>query len=78
MSHTPHELADDFPHLADRIHELKVSNTRFAQLLDDYHKINRDVHRAETGVEPISGTAETDLRKQRASLKDTLYALLIT
>jgi uncharacterized protein YdcH (DUF465 family) len=76
MSHTPHELASDFPDLADRIHELKVSNARFAQLLEDYHRINRDVHRAETGVQPISDTAETGLRKERANLKDTLYAML--
>ena len=41
MSHTPHELADDFPQDVEKIHELKVSNPHFAKLMDEYHEINR-------------------------------------
>lgn len=76
MTHTPHELAADFPEHADRIHELKESNQHFCRLMDEYHEINRAVHRAETNVEPISQEAETELRKRRAALKDELYRMI--
>ncbi len=76
MSHTPHELAADFPEHADRIHELKETDAHFSKLMDEYHALNRDVHRAETLVEPISPDAETEMRKRRGVLKDELYRLL--
>jgi uncharacterized protein YdcH (DUF465 family) len=76
MSHTPHELSDDFPHLADRIHALKVSDPHFARLAEKYHALNRTIHRAETNIEPMEQLAETALRKQRAALKDEIAALL--
>lgn len=76
MSHTPHELHEEFPDKAERIHALKLSNAHFARLAEEYHEINRAVHRAETGVEPIDGIAETAMRKKRAALKDEIARIL--
>ena len=76
MSHTPHELAADFPEAADRIRALKESNPHFARLAEEYHEVNRQIHRIETDVEPASDDFQTQLRKQRMALKDELYALL--
>ncbi|MCB2134495.1 MAG: DUF465 domain-containing protein [Rhodobacteraceae bacterium] len=76
MSHTPHELAEDFPGQAETIHRLKLEDAHFARLADSYHEINRAVHRAETGVEPVEELAETELRKKRAALKDEIARLL--
>ncbi|MEL7398419.1 MAG: YdcH family protein [Pseudomonadota bacterium] len=76
MSHTPHELADDFPEHPDRIHDLKVSDPHFARLFEEYHEINRAIHRAETLVEPVEELAEADMRKARMRLKDELYSML--
>jgi uncharacterized protein YdcH (DUF465 family) len=76
MSHTPHDLAADFPDLAERIHALKISDAHFARLLGDYEEVNGAVHRAETNVEPMSEEAEVALRKKRAALKDQLYRML--
>ena len=45
MSHTPHELAEEFPDAADRIHELKQTDAHFARLADEYHELNRQIHR---------------------------------
>lgn len=78
MSHTPHELAEEFPQDAAKIHDLKVSNPHFARLMDEYHQINRAVHRAETGVEPCDDLAQTDMRKQRMRLKDEIAGMLAT
>ena len=76
MSHVPHELAEEFPDKVDRIHELKTSHAHFARLFDEYHLINREIHRIETGVEPASDERSTDLRKQRLLLKDEIAAML--
>lgn len=76
MSHTPHELAEEFPELAETLHKMKAENAHLARLADEYHTINRTIHRAETNVEPIDSLAETELRKKRAALKDEIYARL--
>jgi len=76
MSHVPHELAEDFPGQTDKIHALKVSNAHFAKLMDDYHAINRYVHRAETNVAPVEELTEVQMRKQRAALKDEIARML--
>ncbi|WP_071672760.1 YdcH family protein [Nioella nitratireducens] len=76
MSHTPHELAEEFPEQIDAIHALKTGNAHFAKLVDEYHDVNRAVHRAETGVEPVEELAEVDMRKTRMRLKDEIAAML--
>ncbi|MEO0360492.1 MAG: DUF465 domain-containing protein [Pseudomonadota bacterium] len=76
MSNTPHELAEDFPDAAERIHLLKMSDPHFRRLFDEYHEVNRAVHRAETLVEPIDETAEQALRKKRMALKDEIARML--
>ncbi len=76
MSHTPHELAEDFPELTTKIHELKTTDAHFRFLADSYHELNRAIHRAETNVEPVDPTAEENMRKKRVRLKDEIYAML--
>ena len=76
MANTPHELAQEFPDKAAAISALKQSDAHFAKLADEYHSLNREVHRAETNVEPISDLAEADLRKSRAALKDQIWGIL--
>lgn len=78
MSHVPHELAEDFPGQEDKIHALKTSNAHFARLMEEYHDINRGVHRAETNVEPVEQLAETEMRKKRMALKDEIARMLAT
>lgn len=76
MSHTPHELIEEFPEHAEKMSALKTSDTHFAKLYDEYHEINRAVHRAETNIAPMEDLAQNDLRKQRAALKDEIYRYL--
>ncbi len=76
MSHVPHELAEEFPGKGDRITELKKSSPHFTRLIEQYHDINRAVHRAETNVEPTDEAHEQDLRKQRLALKDEIAEIL--
>lgn len=76
MSHTPHELAEEFPEHVERMSALKQTDAHFAGLFDSYHDLNRTIHRAATNVEPMDSLAEVDLRKQRAQLKDEIWAYL--
>lgn len=76
MSNTPHELHEEFPAEADKIHALKISNTHFARLAEEYHELNRQVHRAESGIEPVDQFAEVEMRKKRAQLKDEIYRMI--
>ncbi len=78
MSNTPHELADEFPDSAQALHSLKMSDPHFMRLFDEYHEINREIHRIETRVAPASETHEAQLRRRRMVLKDEIYAGLKT
>jgi uncharacterized protein YdcH (DUF465 family) len=76
MSHTPHELAEEFPDKAEAIHNLKTTDAHFAKLIEAYHDVNRAVHRAETGVEPTDDLHEGEMRKERMRLKDEIARAL--
>ena len=75
-NHTPHELAEDFPEHKEKIHDLRLANAHFARLCEDYHAVNREVHRMETRVEAVDETTEHDARKRRMRLKDEIIAML--
>lgn len=77
MSHTPHELAAEFPEHKDKIHELKTTDAHFAKLFDKYHEVNRAVHRMEERIEPVSQEVEEKARQERMLLKDQLAKYLI-
>jgi hypothetical protein len=76
MTHVPHDLAEDFPGAAEKIHRLKQENAHFAKLVAEYDEVNREVHRAETNLAPVEEMAEIALRKRRAALKDEIARLL--
>ena len=76
MSHVPHELHEEFPQDGQRIHALKTSNAHFARLADQYHDVNRAIHRAEAQVEPTSDDLLEEMKKQRLHLKDEIAAML--
>lgn len=76
MTHTPHELHEEFPDKADRIRALKASDNHFARLAEEYHRLNRAIHRAETDVEPTSDDHLEDMKKRRLRLKDDIFAIL--
>jgi uncharacterized protein YdcH (DUF465 family) len=76
MSHTPHELHEEFPEHVDKLHRLKEEDAHFAKLFDDYHVINRAIHRAETDVAPTDDLHMAQMRKERMALKDTISGML--
>jgi hypothetical protein len=76
MSHVPNDLAEDFPDMQERIHDLKARDGHFARLVQEYHDVNRAIHRVETRVEPASEDTETDMKRRRLELKDEILQML--
>jgi hypothetical protein len=76
MSHVPHELAEEFPNNVDALQMLRQSNAHAARLMDEYHEINRLLHRVETDIEPMSDFEAVRLRKTRMTLKDEVARML--
>lgn len=77
MDKDKHDIVHEFPELKDKIHELKVSDQHFRKLFDEYHEVDHEVHRIETGAEVASDEHLTELRKHRVHLKDSIYQMLI-
>jgi uncharacterized protein YdcH (DUF465 family) len=75
VSHTPHELHEEFPEYADKLHALR-GKAHFDKLADSYHEVNRAIHRAETDVEPTDDFHLEDMRKERLRLKDQIFSML--
>jgi uncharacterized protein YdcH (DUF465 family) len=76
MSHVAHELHEEFPEKAAAIHSLKTSDAHFARLADEYHTLNRTIHRMETNVEPSDDATIEDFKKKRLQLKDEISKIL--
>ena len=76
MSHTPHELAEEFPDDHQVLHALKVSDPHFAHIADTYHEINRRVHRIESLIEPATDEVLNELKHKRLTLKDEIAAII--
>jgi uncharacterized protein YdcH (DUF465 family) len=76
MGHVAHELHEEFPEQADAIHALKAKNAHFARIAEEYHELNRSIHRMETNVEPADDAVIEGLKKQRLALKDEIAGFL--
>jgi hypothetical protein len=71
-----HDLLHEFPEHRETIHSLKMNNHHFARLFDEYHEVDHEVHRIETGVETTSDEYLEERKKIRLHLKDELYRMI--
>lgn len=76
MSNTPHTLGEEFPDQIEAIHALKAKDPEFARALEEYDDVNDQIHRAETRIDPVTEEIETELRKKRLALKDSIAAAI--
>lgn len=76
MSLEKHDLIHELPESKEAIHLLKANSSHFAKLFDEYHDIDHEVHRIETGVENTSDEYLETLKKKRLNLKDQLFAMI--
>lgn len=76
MSHTPHELADEFPGDHAVLHSLKLNDSHYVTLSDRYHEVNGEIHRIEAGIETPSDDYTEKLKKKRLALLDEISAIV--
>ncbi len=76
MSHTPHELHDEFPDDHALLHDLKLSAGHFQTVSERYHRVNREIHRIEAEVDHASDERLEDLKKQRLGLLDEVSQMI--
>jgi len=77
MLHEKHDLIHELPEHRDRIHELKVSNSHFAKLFEEYHQLDHEIHRIETGIENTSDEYLEKKKKYRLLRKDEMFEMII-
>lgn len=71
-----HRLAEEFPEYRDRIHDLKDRDAEFAQLYDEYIRVDKEIYRIEEQIETPSDDYTEELKKKRVVIKDRLYEIL--
>ena len=76
MSVEHHDLIHEFPELKERIHDLKVGDTHFRKLFDEYHELTRSIEKMEDEVTPVSSSTEEKAKIRRVRLKDELFRML--
>ncbi len=74
--HTPHELTNVFARDRELISRLKQEDAHYARLADEYHEVNRQVHRIEAETEAASDDRTEALKKQRLGLLDEITAIV--
>ena len=74
--HTPNELTEIFKRDRDLLTQLKQGDAHYARLADEYHTVNREVHRIEAETEAASDLRNEELKKQRLGLLDEITAIV--
>lgn len=71
-----HDLLHELPEYQDRIHQLKVDNAHFRKVFDDYHELEHEIHRINTGVETTTDEHLYQLKANLLFMKDELVSII--
>ena len=71
-----HDLLHELPEYKDQIHTLKLENKHFSRLFEQYHELDHEVRRIETGAENTSDDYLEGRKKARLQLKDELFKMI--
>ena len=76
MLNEKHDLIHELPEHRETIHNLKMTNNHFARLFEEYHEVDHEIHRIETGEETPSDDYVEEKKKLRLNLKDNLLRMI--
>ena len=71
-----HNLLNEFPEFQEKIHQLKVEDTHFRKLFEEYHKLEHEVHKINAGEETVIDEHAHALKAKLLHLKDEIYFYL--
>ena len=73
-----HPLLKEFPEHKERMHDLKLSDKHFENLVDKYEVLDKHIFRIESEEEILDDVSLENLKKERLLLKDEIYAIIIS
>ncbi len=56
---------------------LKTGNEHFGKLAAQYHDVNREIHRIDSGLEPASDDRTEQLKKERLAILDQVSVMIL-
>lgn len=71
-----HNLLNEFPEFTGKIHELKTSDNHFRKLFDEYHEVEHEIHKFNSGAETTTDEHMHELKGKLLFLKDEIFAML--
>ena len=71
-----HSLVQEFPEHQEKISQLKIENAHFRKLFDEYHEIEHQIHRMNTGEEIVIDEFAHKVKTKFLHLKDELVSYL--
>jgi uncharacterized protein YdcH (DUF465 family) len=71
-----HDILHEFPELASKVHDLKISNNHFRKIFDEYHELDHEIHSIESGAVAVADEHLNELRRHRVHLKDSIFRML--
>lgn len=71
-----HDLLHELPEYQDKIHQLKVENAHFRKVFDEYHELEHEIHRINTGAETTTDEHLHQLKANLLFMKDELVSII--
>ena len=71
-----HDLLHELPEYQDRIHQLKLENAHFRKVFDEYHELEHEIHRINTGRETVTDEQLHQLKANLLFMKDELVSII--
>jgi uncharacterized protein YdcH (DUF465 family) len=71
-----HDLLHELPEYQDRIHQLKLENVHFRKVFDEYHELEHEIHRINTGIETVTDEQLHQLKANLLFMKDELVSII--
>lgn len=72
-----HDLHIEFPEYQERINNLKLTDTYFATLLEEYNSLDQAIKQVEYNKEYAADLDLEEKKKKRLAIKDKLHRILL-
>lgn len=71
-----HDLIHEFPEYEEKIHKMKIDNPHFRELFEEYHELEHEIHRINTGEDIVIDEFMHTLKAKFLFIKDELLSIL--
>lgn len=71
-----HNLLNEFPEFTAKIQDLKTTDNHFRKLFDEYHEVEHEIHKYNSGAEVTTDEHLHELKAKLLFLKDEIFIML--